>query len=123
LVAYNQVHTRLDRMVDIHKQMVEGGLILGVGDTFHRSAEYIRVTVGQLRFTLAELLDDVAGFEAIAQVSQVSAIVKESIQQGVDEGTRILEAMADLSTRCSSLSTPVWTEGIACQYQRIEVIF
>ncbi|KAG8746575.1 hypothetical protein FRC10_004427 [Ceratobasidium sp. 414] len=111
LTAYNQLQAQLSRMADIRTQMVGSNSILGVGEIFCCSAEHTRAIVGRLRFTLAELLDDITNLETATQQSSISSSTKGSIQDAVSEGTEILEAMVAVETRALALGTPIWTKA------------
>ncbi|KAG9103873.1 hypothetical protein FRC06_007402 [Ceratobasidium sp. 370] len=108
LTTYNQLRTRLDRMADIRTQMAGG-----VGEIFCRSAEHTRAIVGRLRFTLAELLDDISNLETATRQSSISSSTKGSIQDAVSEGAEILEAMVAVEARTLVLGTPIWTKAEA----------
>ncbi|KAG9127474.1 hypothetical protein FRC07_013283 [Ceratobasidium sp. 392] len=118
LNAYNQVRVRLERMADVQMQLAGGSSIIGVGESFYRSVQHLRVTVGRICFTLAELLDDITGLEAVTQQSSISSATKDSVQHVVSEGTYILDAIVALETRALALSTPIWTDAEASVFAR-----
>ncbi|KAG8704048.1 hypothetical protein FRC08_002482, partial [Ceratobasidium sp. 394] len=118
LAAYNQLYARLSRMADIRTQIAGSSSIPGAGDFFLCPVEHTRVIVGRLRFTLAELLDDIANLETATQQSSVSSSTKGSIQSAVSEGTEILEVMAAAETCALALGTPIWTKAEASIFAR-----
>lgn len=102
-------------MEDIRDQMIAGGSILGVGADFHRSAQSTRAIVGQVKYTLDELANEVSSFEKVTGGSSVSPTLKEMLRRGADRGEEILAAIVGVEKRCSLLSTPIWTQGTVCQ--------
>ncbi|QRV86470.1 AAA domain protein [Ceratobasidium sp. AG-Ba] len=116
LFAYNKVRIQLSRMADIQEQLAEGGSIIAVGKPFSHSAEYIRATVGRLRFTLSQLLDDIATLEEVVPDINVPSTTKDSIKTHISKGADILDRMVALEGRVIALGTSIWTAAEATIY-------